>query len=232
MCFPQAHSLDHSVSGASVAQPHCTSRHPWSPPCGGLYSAAPLAKKSREKGPLVTTKGWLGRQGAQSSFHFFLLCCRCDMEREFSSWEGLASFWNRNLLPSGSRAKPDRKHWEVCTDDLTPEDVQCSSSVSEGQFTLHSFVTHWKANNYKTPGSSRSSLCTAAGLIFFIFNPPCKSSVFYQSLDVSPKDDSLGFSGSLFLWWTKEFLPEFWPAPCVLPMLRRVCFCFLSNTPS
>lgn len=151
------------------------------------------------------------------------------MESEFSSWEGLVRFWNRNILPSGTHEKPGRKHWEVCTErGSSARKWAVSSSVSKGQLSLHRFVTHWRANNQKSLWCSRLSLCTAAGQIFFIFNPPWKSNGFYQFLDNSPKDDSLGFSGSLFLWWTKEFLPEFQPAPCILSMLR-IAFHFLSN---
>lgn len=116
MCFPWAHSLDDSATGASVAELYSTSRNSWSPPCGG-FTHRPPGREAEGKG----TPRMAGRWSAQSYFQFFLLWWRCDMEIGFSSWEGLMGFQNKNLLPSGTHAKPDRKHWEACTVDLPPE---------------------------------------------------------------------------------------------------------------
>lgn len=66
MCFPWAHSLDDSATGASVAELYSTSRNP-AHPVGALL-IGPLAEKLREKGLL----GWLaGRVHRATSNSFY-----------------------------------------------------------------------------------------------------------------------------------------------------------------
>lgn len=160
----------------------------------------------REKKTLGENKEMAGL--AQSSLHFLLFCCRCGMESELLSW---AEPVEQHLRPSWFSAKTDRKNRDECMDSLTSEKWAVfhllpgrtsSHRTALSQSEERIIRKPWQPAG-SSPGPSQPSLCTAAGLIFFIFNQPCKSSVSYQSLGISPKDDSLGFSDSLFPRWTK-----------------------------
>lgn len=83
-------------------------------------------------------------------------------------------FWNRNLLPSGTHAKSDRKHWEALTADLTPKNRQCflfSQSYTKEETTEN------LQGLYTLPVQ-----CSMADFV----HPPCRSG-FYPSLDICPR---------------------------------------------
>lgn len=130
-----------------------------------------------------------------------LFCCGCVMRSGFSSWAEPVRF-----LLSWASAKTGRKQRHKRVDCLTSGKCVFSLSGRASTHRVPSFVTEWRANRKHwrpvrcSPGSSQPSLCTAAGLILFIFNQLCKISTSYQYSFISPKDDSLGFSDSLFIW--------------------------------
>lgn len=138
--------------------------------------------------------GWTGRVHKAPSTS---LCSTVDV-----LWE-VSFHHDQNLwfLLSQASAKSGRKQWHARVDCLTSGTFVFSLPGRASTHRVLSFVIEWRANRKPwrparcNPGSSQLSLCTAAGLILFIFNQLCKISTSYQYSFISPKR---WFSG--FLW--------------------------------